>query len=54
MTYIKCSDYGFECDFIASGNSENVANEFGLHANEVHGIEYHIEAINQIIARKKN
>ena len=53
MTHLKCSDYGFECDFIVMGDSDYVAHQFCQHADEIHGIDYHIEAINQIIARKK-
>ena len=52
MTYLKCSDYGFECDFVASGESDNLAIQFGEHTELVHGIEYPIEVINQIICRK--
>ena len=53
MTHLKCSDYGFECDFMVTGDFVYVAHQFGQHADEVHGIEYYVEAINQIIARKK-
>lgn len=53
MTRLKCSDYGFECHFVAAGDSDHVAHHFGRHADEVHRIEYQIEAINEIIARKK-
>ena len=52
MTNLKCSDYGFECNFVASGKSDNVAKQFGQHSENVHGIEYSFEAIEQIILRK--
>ena len=52
MTQLRCSDYGFDCDFIASGNNENVAIEFSKHSDEVHGISYPIEAVVHIISRK--
>ena len=52
MTNLKCSDYGFECDFVASGELDSVAIQFGAHSEHVHGIEYPIQAIDQIIYRK--
>lgn len=52
MTNLKCSDYGFECNFVTSGESNNVAKEFGQHYENVHGIEYSFEAIEQIILRR--
>jgi len=52
MTQLKCSDYGFECDFVTSGQSGNAAVQFSEHSEHVHGIEYPIEAIDQIIYRK--
>ena len=53
MTHLKCSDYGFECDFMVAGSSDHVAHQFGRHTDEAHGIKYHVEVINQIIARKR-
>jgi len=53
MAKLKCSDYGFECDFIAEGEIENVIEEFGKHTDEVHGIDYSKEALMQFILRKK-
>jgi len=35
MTRLKCSDYGFECDFIASGELGNVAIQFSEHSEHV-------------------
>ena len=52
MTQLKCSDYGFECDFVTSAKSDNVAVQFSEHSEHVHGIEYPIQAIDQIIYRK--
>ena len=53
MTHLKGSDYGFECDFMVDGDSDYIAHQFGQHADEIRGIDYHIVAINQIIGRKK-
>ena len=52
MTQLKCSDYGFECDFVTSGKSGNVAIQFSEHSEHVHGIKYTMEVIDQIIFRK--
>ncbi|MGH1522074.1 MAG: DUF1059 domain-containing protein [Nitrosopumilus sp.] len=52
MTQLKCRDYGFECDFITSAKLGSVAVQFSEHSEHVHGIEYPIEVINQIILRK--
>ena len=52
MTNLKCSDYGFECNFVVSGEPKKVAKQFGQHYDSVHGIEYTFEAIEQIILRK--
>lgn len=52
MTQIKCSDYGFDCGFVTSSKSENVAVQFKEHSECIHGIEYPIEFIDQIIYRK--
>lgn len=53
MAKLKCSDYGFECEFIAEGEIENVIEEFGKHTDEIHGIDYSKEALMQFILRKK-
>ena len=52
MTELKSADYGFECDFVTSADAGSVAIQFGKHSEQIHGIEYTIEAINQIISRK--
>ncbi|CAD6526171.1 conserved hypothetical protein [metagenome] len=53
MAKLKCSDYGFECEFISEGEIEKVIEEFGKHTDEVHGIDYSKEALMQFILRKK-
>ena len=52
MTQLKCADYGFECNFVTSAESGSVAVQFSKHSEHVHGIEYPIEVIDQIIYRK--
>lgn len=53
MVRLRCADYGFECDFVAEGEVENVIEAFGAHMEQVHGIDYSRESLMQFIARKK-
>jgi len=53
MAKLKCSDYGFECDFVSEGEMEHVIEDFGKHTDEEHGIEYSKEALMQFILRQK-
>ncbi|WP_423839146.1 DUF1059 domain-containing protein [Undibacterium luofuense] len=53
MIKLVCRDYGFECEFVASGNDvKQVVDDFGRHSAEEHGIEYSKEALMQFIMRK--
>jgi len=50
---MNCSDYGFECDFVAEYEKiSELIDSFGKHMTEEHGIEYGKEALMQIILRK--
>ena len=53
MAKLRCSDYGFECDFVSEGEMEDVIEEFGKHTDEEHGIDYSKEALMQFILRQK-
>jgi predicted small metal-binding protein len=53
MAKLRCSDYGFECDFVSEGEMEHVIEEFGKHTDEEHGIDYSKEALMQFILRQK-
>ena len=52
MVELKCRDYGFECDFVASGQPDAVIDGFKGHTEEAHGIDYTREAVMQFIQRK--
>jgi len=52
LAKLNCNDYGFECDFVVEGDMENVIEQFGLHTEEEHGIDYSKEALMQFILRK--
>ncbi len=54
MARLRCSDYGYECDFISEGEIEEVIQEFGKHTEEEHGIDYSKEALLQFILRQKD
>lgn len=53
MAKLKCSDYGFECEFVAEGQIEQVIENFGKHTEDIHGIDYSKEALMQFILRKQ-
>jgi len=53
MVKLKCNDYGFECDFLVEGETEKVIEDFRSHTEDVHGIDYSIEAVMQFILRKQ-
>jgi len=50
---LRCNDYGFECEFVAEGEIEQVIDEFGKHTEEEHGIDYSREALMQFILRQQ-
>ena len=53
MPKLVCSNYGFECDFVAEGTEiSEVLEQFGKHTLEEHGIEYSKEVLMQFILRK--
>lgn len=53
MAELRCMDYGFECDYVASGDDEAVIREFRGHMESEHGIEYSKEAVMQFLRRKQ-
>ena len=54
MARLRCSDYGFECEFVSEGEIEKVLDEFRKHTDEEHGIDYTKEALMQFILRQKS
>jgi len=50
---LRCSDYGFECNFVAEGDAQQVIETFGKHTDEEHGIDYSREVLMQFILRKQ-
>ena len=52
MTKLRCSNYGFECSFIAEGKTEQVLTDFKKHMLEEHGIDYSKETVMQFVDRE--
>jgi len=53
MAKLVCSNYRFECNFVAEGTDlSKVLEEFGKHTSEEHGIEYSKESLMQFIMRQ--
>jgi len=53
MPKLMCRDYGFDCDFVTEGETEKVIEDFRTHMEEVHGIDYSVEAVKHFLARKQ-
>ena len=53
MAKIMCRDYGFECDFVAEGETEKVIEDFRNHSENELGRDYTGEAVKQILIRKQ-
>ena len=47
-----CRDYGYDCDYSVEGDIEKVAEEFGKHTSEIHGIEYSKETLTKFMLNK--
>jgi len=52
LAKLRCSEYGFECDFVTEGEIEQVIEEFGQHTEQEHGIDYSEEVLMGFILRK--
>lgn len=53
MAELKCKDYGFECDFVAAGEMQDIIENFRNHTEEEHEIDYSKEAVMQFLLRKQ-
>ncbi|WP_299291387.1 DUF1059 domain-containing protein [Nitrosopumilus sp.] len=53
MAELKARDYGFDDDFVVSGEVEEVIEKFRAHMEEEHGIDYSKEAVMQFLLRKQ-
>ena len=49
MAKLVCADYGYDCDFIVEGESDQVAEKFRIHTDEEHGIEYSKETLTKFM-----
>ena len=49
MAKLVCADYGYDCEFIVEGESDQVAEKFRIHTEQVHGIEYSKETLTKFM-----
>ena len=49
MAKLVCKDYGHDCAFEVEGDSEEVAQKFGEHSEQEHGIEYSKETLTKFM-----
>ncbi len=54
MTKMICTDYGFECDFAIEVDSQDSLEQFGMHMDQIHGIEYQKESLMTMLTSKLN
>ena len=52
MVKAECKDYGYDCDFVAEGEMDDVVQKFGKHTEKEHGIEYSAETLTKFILGK--
>ena len=49
MAKLVCADYGYDCEFIVEGESDQVAEKFRIHTEEAHGIDYSKETLTKFM-----
>ncbi len=54
MAKISCNNYGFDCKFEVNSEDSDAINRFQKHSMTVHGIEYSLGTLNQILLRIKS
>ncbi len=52
MVKFACADYGFECQYEAEGEEQDVLKKFMKHSSEEHGIDYSYGSLRQFLLRK--
>ncbi len=52
MVILRCSEYGFVCEFKTKGDTEKIIDEFKIHMNDEHGIDYSNESLQLVVLRK--
>lgn len=53
MVKLSCSHYGYDCEFVADGEADEVISKFGDHTLNEHGVEYSKETLMQFVMRKR-
>ncbi len=49
MAKLVCADYGYDCEFVVEGESDQVAEKFRAHTEEEHGIDYSKETLTKFM-----
>ena len=52
MVKATCRDYGYDCEYSVEGDIDKVAEEFGKHTTDVHGIEHSKETLTKFMLNK--
>lgn len=52
MVTVRCDEYGFDCDYTATGDFEKVIFDYWDHMNKEHGIEYSLETLGTYLKKK--
>ena len=52
MVTVRCEEYGFDCEFTASGSVEEVTFDYWDHMSKEHGIEYSLETLAKYVKKK--
>ena len=47
MVRVVCHDYGYDCEFMVTGDVDEVVEKYNQHNEEEHGIEYVKEDLQQ-------
>tara|TARA_B110000014_G_C19804401_1_gene417749 strand:+ start:201 stop:371 length:171 start_codon:yes stop_codon:yes gene_type:complete len=47
MVRVVCHDYGYDCEFMVTGDVDEVVEKYNQHSEEEHGIEYVKEDLQQ-------
>ena len=52
MAYVRCNEYGFDCDYAVLGEIEGVISDYWKHMNDLHGIDYPKGTIGKFVTKK--
>jgi len=53
MAFLRCDDYGHDCNYAIKGDDDIVIDSFWEHMNDEHGIDYSKGKIWELLKRKE-